>query len=219
MEHFRISKSCFKKNNYFCTMQCVSAHFIYEIFILLIMRKLRNYRREIEFSRAVFNFEMTLPDIDEERCYFSETTGAFMLYMHGHIFHEDEITVAKAFADNGFLVVLTPEGNSLFATNKLRKNGLVIYKFSEGCVNGRTYEQRTITLINNHIDAVVGSIEHVKWKNSDIVVIYDKTGLLTEKDVIDGIKDYESHKSNKYRAKYIIVVYKDLSMCIFHHFE
>ena len=140
-----------------------------------------------------------------------------MLYMHGHIFHEDEITVAKSFADNGFLVVLTPEGNSLYATNKLIKQGSVIYKYSEGLINGITYEQRTITLINNHIDAVVSSIEHVKWKNSDIVVIFDKTGLLTEKDILDGIKDYESHKSNKFRAKHIIVFYSDMSMGFFHH--
>jgi len=55
-----------------------------------------------------------------------------MLYMYGHIFHEDEITVAKAFVDNGFLVVLTPENNKIFATNKVVKNGNVIYKFSEG---------------------------------------------------------------------------------------
>jgi len=160
---------------------------------------------------------MTLTDIDESKCYFSEKTGAFVLYMHGHIYHEDEITVANAFADNGFLVVLTPEGNSLFATNKLIRQGSAIYKYSEGLINGITYEQRTITLINNHIDAVVSSIEHVKWKNSDIVVIFDKTGLLTDKDILEGIKNYESRKSNRFRAKHIIVFYKDMSMEIFHH--
>lgn len=125
-----------------------------------------------------------------------------MLYMYGHLFHEDEITVAKAFADNGFLVVLTPENNKIFATNKVVKNSNVIYKFSERWINGRTFEQRTIDIkTTTKSKAVCNAIEHAKFKCSDLTVIYDKFGELTKDDVCDGILEYESHITNNYRAK------------------
>jgi len=185
------------------------------------MRRLRQLKREIEFSRTVFNFETTLSDIDETKCYFSEKTGAFMLYMYGHLFHEDEITVAKAFADNGFLVVLTPENNKIFATNKVVKNGNVIYKFSEGWVNGRTFEQRTIEESGSgqYHRSISKAIEHARVKNSDIAVIFDKNGLLQDDDITNGIIEYESHKANVYRLKQIIVFGEGMKMSMWNHIK
>lgn len=154
----------------------------------------------------------------EKHSYYSDKTGACVLFMRKHNYKIEEDEVARALADNGFMVVMTPEGVEMYATRKVTKDGKVKLKYSEGTISKLTYEQSTITDVNVKRERTTAkAIEHAKEKGADISVIYDRKGLLHRKDIQNGIKEYESHVTNLYRAKVIIVVDKDKKLHFWKH--
>ena len=113
-------------------------------------------QRQIDKARNEYNQIVSSSLVDASLSYFSEQTGAHAIFMKGHN-HTDkiadaeaELEVARAIADNGINITLTPEGDkyTMYATNvKINKDGTKKYKFSEGIMATYTFEQKTPTEI------------------------------------------------------------------------
>lgn len=155
---------------------------------------------------------------DESKSYFSEKTGAYVIFMKGHNHTgkakdgDAEIEAAKALADAGIDIKLTPEGDGyeIYATStKIRKDGTKIYKYSERKMSAYTFEQRTPTEIKNDAASSVRmAINHANSKKSSIALIYDKHSLFHRKDIENGMKLYQSkhHMWETKGVKCVIVV-------------
>lgn len=175
-------------------------------------------KKHITSSRVKYKELLSNLSADESKSYFSEKTGAYVIFMKGHN-HTDkakdgdaEIEAAKALADAGINIKLTPEGNGyeIYATNiKIKKDGTKVYKYSEGKMSAYTFEQRTPTEIENDAASSVRmAINHANSKKSSIALIYDKHSLFHRKDIEDGMKLYQSkhHMWETKGVKCVVVV-------------
>lgn len=152
----------------------------------------------LEKNRMDFYEKMSTGLYDMSRSFIS-SSGAYVAYMKGHNYHEEEIEVAKALADTGLNVVLTPEGDGyeIYATNF--SGGT--YKYSEGTVSQFTFEQKTPDHIENTAKQTVRSaIKHANTKRSQIALIYDRYSLFSRDNIEEGMKYYQQH-DNAWRKK------------------
>lgn len=181
-------------------------------------------------NRAYYNEQIASDKADAQLSYFSEKTGAYMLFMIGHEHsssHQDseaELEVGKALADNGICVTLTPEGNGyeMYATNvKRNADGTTTYKFSEGLMSVFTYEQKTPTSIQEAAKASVRqAIIHANSKHSQIALIYDKYSLFHRQDIVDGMKYYQSkYHAWKEKGTKAVIVVNTKNEVYEHHFD
>lgn len=164
-----------------------------------------------EQNIADFDQRVASGELDMSISYVDKNTGAYVAYMKGHNYFEEEIEVAKAMAANGINVVLTPEGNGheMYATNILpNKDDTKKYKYSEGTLSIYTYEQRTTTNITTDKNTtIMTTIKHANSKRSDIAVLYDKNNIFHRGDIEAGMKYYQSKvRGCKNKAKALIVV-------------
>jgi len=154
-----------------------------------------------EYARAVASGKYV-----QENCYLSPS-GASILVEKGHNVHIEEIEAAKALADYGYPVILTSENDIRLATNKDRKGNP---KFSEGKVSVEmlTFEQSTPSKIASRGAAISihKALEHAKAKGASVAVVYDRSRLFHRNDIDNGIKEYESHRTNTHRFKSIIII-------------
>lgn len=153
-----------------------------------------------------FSVRMATGLYDSDKSYVSDRSGAYMAYMKGHEYHEEEIEAARYLADSGFNVILTPEGDGfeVYATNV--KNGK--HKFSEGTVSLITYEQKTPDRVDTTVEvAVKNAIKHANTKRSQIALIYDKYSLFHRDDIENGMKLYQQKdKAWRNKVKAVLVV-------------
>ena len=151
-----------------------------------------------------FNAKMATGKYEVSLSSISASTGAYVVYMMGHEYHKEEMEAAKYLADNGFNVVLTPEGPSyeIYATN-IQKG-----KFSDGTVSQITYEQSTPKgIVIDAQTTVRGAIRHANLKHSEIALIYDRHSLFHREDIEKGMQYYQqSDKTWKKKAKVVLVV-------------
>lgn len=181
-------------------------------------RIVRPANKSKEENREYYLSQIASGNIDASLSYFSERTGAFMLFMNGHehsASHQDteaELEVGRALADNGICVTLTPEGDGyeMYATHvKHNADGTTTYKYSEGTMSMFTYEQKTPTSIQDAAKASVRqAIVHANSKHSQIALIYDKHSLFHRQDIEEGMRYYQSkyHAWKEKGAKVVIVV-------------
>lgn len=158
----------------------------------------------------VFKYETAMSDIDASKSYFSKKSGGYVLTMTGSTHSDDEIAVAKAMANDGLLVVLTPEGGVKFRSGKSKKKE-EDYVYADGLVNGYTYEQQTknpqLGTKQNLTNAIDSALQHARNKNAQIPLIYDKNGKFHRDDIENGLKQFEENAS--YRFKAVLVVDKN----------
>lgn len=170
------------------------------------------------------------PDVDAEKSYFSEKTGVHAIVMKGHSENpklpdaEAEFEAARAAADNGIGVVLTPEGAGyeMYATlAKVMDNGAIKHKFSDGKMAAFTFEQRTpVSIEKSAYTTVRAAIRHANEKHAEIALIYDKHSLFHREDIENGMKLYQQGK-NTWRGKGVkfVVVISSSKKLYEHHFD
>lgn len=153
---------------------------------------------------ADFRTALATGKYDIEKSYLSDS-GAYVLFENGHNYQSEEVEAAKAMADSGIIVKLTPENDISFASAVDPRGNP---KYTDGKLSVHTYEQRTPNRINERgADHTVNSaLRHAASKNADVAVIYDKSGILHRGDIQNGIKRYESYPNNRHRFKAIVVV-------------
>lgn len=155
-----------------------------------------------------FKREINLPDVDASQSYFSKKKGGYVIGMAGRKQDDSEFEAAKAMADNGLLVVLTPEGGVKFRTGKSRKGG---YTYADGLVNGYAYEQKTANpqgeLHQRLVNSIDNALQHARDKSAKIPLIYDRFGKFHREHIEEGLKQFENNAS--YRFKAILVVDKN----------
>ncbi len=187
-------------------------------------------QRQIDKARNEYNQIVSSSLVDASLSYFSEQTGAHAIFMKGHN-HTDkiadaeaELEVARAIADNGINITLTPEGDkyTMYATNvKINKDGTKKYKFSEGIMATYTFEQKTPTEITTSAaNSVRLAINHANDKHAQIALIYDKHSLFHKEDIEAGMKLYQSkHKVWKTKGVKAVVVINSKKKLYEHQFD
>lgn len=141
-----------------------------------------------------------------DKCYLSKS-GAIVLVEYGHNLHKVELEAARSLADYGYSVLLTSENNIEMST-KTKRDGTPKYSDGKITLEELTYEQSTPQTIAKRGPAISvhKSLEHAKSKGSDVAIIYDRSRLFHRNDIENGIKEYESHQTNRHRFKAIIVI-------------
>lgn len=153
----------------------------------------------------VYRNDLKSPDVNAAESYFSKAKGGYVIAMNGSKHSSEEHDAARAMADDGLIVTLTPEGGVQFRTGKNKDGG---YTYADGLVKGWTYEQATKH--PKKLDAqslaksVDGALKHAYDKRAQIPLIYDKYGVFHRQNIEDGLKRFEER--NKYRFKAILVV-------------
>ena len=162
--------------------------------------------KHIASARVRYNELLSKLNADVSKSYFSDKTGAWVIFQKGHNHSskdkdaDAEIEAAKALADAGIDIILTPEGNGyeMYATNvKMKKDGALIYKYAEGKMSTLTFEQKTPTNIEREAASSVRmAINHANSKKASIALIYDKHALFHREDIENGMRLYQA----KYHA-------------------
>ena len=165
---------------------------------------------------AEFRAALATGNYDVEKSFILDN-GAYVLFEKGHIFHEDEIDVARALANHGIIVELQNEGNPSRATFIDAKGEP---KFSEGTlsIEKLSFEQASKENFSEAYKGVKKALEHCKSKGSEIAVVYDKKGLFHKEDVSKGIIEYEKHENNmRHPFKAILLISKDKKVFEWRH--
>lgn len=155
----------------------------------------------------VYKNEMAMSDVDASQSYFSKSKGGYVIGMQGRKFDASEFEAAKAMANDGHIVVLTPEGGVKFRNGKTKKGN---YVYADGLVNGNTYEQQTKKPTQydskSLAKSIDGALKHAYDKRAQIPLIYDKYGSYHREHIEAGLLRFET--MNKFRFKAILVVDK-----------
>lgn len=171
------------------------------------VRPTSNTRTE---NYKVFQREMSLADVASSQSYFSHKKGGYVIAMKGRKYDAAESEAAKAMADDGLLVVLTPEGGVKFRTGKSKKKG-GDYVYADGLVNGFTFEQQTKSpqkqTYENLVNSVDSALQHARDKNAQVPLIYDRNGSYHREHIEAGIAKFERFYPNT-KFKAILVVNK-----------
>ena len=193
-------------------------------------RMVRPTSKSKEQNRSYYNEQIASGKADAKLSYFSEKTGAYMLFMFGHSHSKNindsdaEIEAGIGLADNGICITLTPEGDGyeMYATHsKVDKEGNTTYKYSEGKMSVYTYEQKTPVSIESAArSSIRQAITHANSKHSEIAFIFDKHSLFHRQDIEDGMKYYQS-KYHKWKTKGVkaVVVMNAQHQVFEHHFD
>ena len=129
--------------------------------------------------------------------YFSEKGGGYYVVENSKARHKpEELEAARFLADKGYKVTLKDEGSQGFKI-----------KTPDGRLFNATFEQRTPDGKNNTSDNIKSALRHARDKKADNVVIYQKYGKHSRKDVENGIKQYEEKSTHRFNG--IIIVTKD----------
>ena len=167
---------------------------------------------------ADFNNRMASGLYDVGNSSISTSTGAYVAYMTGHAYHEEEMEAAKALANAGFNVVLTPEGvgYEIYSTAIVKGK----HKFSEGTVSQLTFEQRTPQSIVKDAETTIrGAIKHANTKHSQIALIYDRYNLFHRKNIEDGMKLYQQGDKTWHKKVKAVLVVNSKGQVYEHQFE
>ena len=112
---------------------------------------------------------------------------------------------AKAMANDGLSVKITPEGKVEFSTGEWGGNPV----YADGLVNGHTYEQATKTPTSRSDDALRNAadqaIKHAYDKGAKVALMYDKAGSFHREHIEAGLRKFEMHNKS-WRFKAILVV-------------
>lgn len=142
---------------------------------------------------------------DLENSFLSES-GAYVLFEKGHNYHEAEMKAAMAMADAGINVTMTREDNAEFA--RFIDPNSHQPKFVEGTLSAEkvTYEQRSPIKANDKggMFTVHSALQHAESKRADIALIYDTNGSLHRSDIGKGISYYNHHRTNRFRAIFVV---------------
>lgn len=142
---------------------------------------------------------------DESCSYYSKKSGGYLLVIGQQKRDIAEIEAARAMANDGLLVIMTPEGGIEFRTGKSRKGG---FTYADGIVNGFTYEQKTPNPGSNNdaklANSVDNALQHAQDKSCQIPLIYDRYGKFHREHIEKGLAQYES--CSNYRFKAILVI-------------
>lgn len=176
------------------------------------VRIVGKYNNSASANKAEYLAKLRTGMYDEQYCSISEKSGAYVLFMRGHNFSQDEIDVAKALADEGINMILTPEGAQykVYATNKKK------LKFSEGYANLHSYEQKTPQNIQSTESSIKKALHHTNDKHAEICVIYDKYSLFHRDDIDSGMKAYQEHTNKWEKIKAVLVV--DSKFNVYEHY-
>lgn len=167
------------------------------------MEKKREFK---SFNQQAFEYDVeNSKDIVKEYCYYSEKGDGYLIYMKGHMYSQDEIDAGKILANNGFRVILTPEGNIQFASTINKRTGQAI--FLDGYINSASYEQKTTTNPINKVMNIKRVLEHARKKRAQIAVLYDKNEVLSLSDINEGIIEFK--KFNTYNFLDFLILRKD----------
>lgn len=149
--------------------------------------------------------EMGSGRYDVSQSYFSEESGGSVLVYKGRTPDVDEMFAAKAMANDGLTVKITPEGKIEFSTGEWGGNPV----YADGLVNGHTYEQATKTPTSRSDDALRNAadqaIKHAYDKGAKVALIYDKAGSFHREHIEAGLRKFEMHNKS-WRFKAILVV-------------
>lgn len=176
------------------------------------VRIVGKYDNSESANKAEYFAKLRTGMYEEQHCSISKKSGAYVLFMKGHNYSKDEIDVAKALADEGINVILTPEGAQykVYATNKKK------LKFSEGYANLLSYEQKTPHDIQSAESSVKQALRHTNDKHAEICVIYDKYNLFHRDDIDSGMSAYQTQTSDWEKIKAVLVV--DSKFNVYEHY-
>jgi len=125
---------------------------------------------------------------------FSKKGGGYVAVEKSSYKHKlEELEAARFLSDKGYKVILKDEAGEL--------------KTPDGKIFKYSFEQRTPE--GSTASNFAKSLEHAKLKKADIALVYMKYNLHTKQSVVEGIKKYESHKTNTHRFNEIIIVTPD----------
>lgn len=148
---------------------------------------------------------------DESLSYFNSESGGSVLIHQGRTPDADEYDVAKAMANDGHSIRITPEGKIEFSTGKTNKGDHV---YADGVVSGYTYEQATKKPERQDPEALAKAVDralkHAYDKRAQVPLIYDKFGMFHRHDIEAGLARFESR--NSYRFKAILVADQHLKI-------
>lgn len=168
-------------------------------------RKVRPASGSVEYNRGVFDYETSMTDVVKVESYFSEKSGGYLLAMDGHNFDAIEREAFRRLADNGFLVVATPEGGKTFISG-INDKGKATY--SDGLAMGNVFELKSPSPQSNasdHLDnSIKKALNHARSKNAQVPVIYDRNGIYHRDYIERGLADYESKFSYEFKAILVI---------------
>lgn len=163
----------------------------------------------------VYKNEIAMSDVDALQSYFAKKSGGYVIAMkqgkdkNGKTKKrsDEEIEAARAMANDGLIVVMTPEGGVKFRSGKSKKGD---YVYCDGLINGSSYEQKTpapqSSVEKNLVNSVDNALQHARDKNARIPLIYDRYGRFHKENIEDGLTQFEENSS--YRFKAILVVDK-----------
>lgn len=164
---------------------------------------------------AGFNAAMASGKYDRELSYLPDHGSGSMLYQFGHNYHIEEIEAGRALADNGYRVVLTPEGIVAYAT-AFKRDGTP--KYAEGTISEMVYDQRTTASnVQNVVNNVDNAIVHAREKGASIALLYDRYGKMHRGDIEAGMQKYKAFAKQD-DIKAVLVVSKD-GKVYEHHFD
>lgn len=153
----------------------------------------------------VYKNDLNSPDVNAAESYFSRAKGGYVIAMNGSTHSQEEHEAAKAMADDGLIVTLTPEGGVQFRTGKSKKEG---YTYADGLVKGWTYEQQTKNPSKDTFESLRNSVDnalqHARNKNAQIPLIYDRYGRFHREHIEAGLRQFENNSSYRFQA--ILVV-------------
>ena len=159
------------------------------------------------YNYSVYRRELHLSDVDPDQSYFSHKKGGYVIAMKGRKYDAAEAEAARAMADDGLIVTLTPEGGVKFRTGKTKKGD---YVYADGLVNGFSYEQQTKKPTKTDSESLVKSVDqalkHAYRKQAQVPLIYDRFGSFHRNHIEEGLKRFE--QMSRYRFKAILVVDK-----------
>lgn len=158
-----------------------------------------------EFQK-LFDNEITKNSIS----FYDELSGGYLIVQYGHQLkngmNDVEYKAASILAQNGYRVILTPEGDGKIGSISVTRNKKGNKTYVDGKINTQTYEQHTPTTLNQQ-KGVLSSLMHARYKGADIALIYDHNNILHRNDIQKGIDNYNNlNMSNKSDFKAIIVV-------------
>lgn len=149
--------------------------------------------KAIEKSKQKFYKEIQTGKYDLERSILFENGGFLLLYKDRGVVESNleafnnEYNVAIMMAREGYQMIMTPEKGEEFVL--ARYNGK--NKYGDGKISVTSYEQRTLSPINEEFRInVMNAINHARKKNAEIAVLFDNKGLLHRNHIAGGMNDF-----------------------------
>lgn len=170
-------------------------------------------------ARGYYLGEMSSGKYDFDKSFFNDKNGGFLLVHKGRkpsASDVEEMEVARAMAQDGLPVTMTPEGKIEFSTGFTSHKNPV---YADGLVAGYSYEQATKNPQSHDPEsltkAVDQAIKHAYDKRAQIAVIYDRYGNFHQNDIDAGIRRFESRNSHRFEC--IITVNKRKEVHYWYH--